>query len=154
MVAMDDQSVILGQDILRLARVVLVLHENYILFEENIETWGMMMVMRKKFGWVWCMTSLTLLKVFSDGDRPHIVTQPKVGMVSYRKDMGTVVGTLQVNGLCAKMKEDVGMLTYISHLLCALRMHKYTICDELGLASIVVAFVKCNGMFQNARSGT
>lgn len=62
-VHMDDHSVILGHDFLRLARAVLVPHEDCLLFENEIETFGVPMMVRKKFGRVLHISSMMLFKV-------------------------------------------------------------------------------------------
>lgn len=71
-VPMDDHSVILSLDFLRHARVIPVLHEVCLLFQNRTETFGVPMMVRKKFGHVPSISSMTLFKVF-EGDQPYIV---------------------------------------------------------------------------------
>ena len=75
-VPVEDQSVIFGQDFLRLVRAILVPHEDCFLFEDGTETFGVSLTMRKKFGWVTCVYSMTLFKVI-DGDKPQTITHPQ-----------------------------------------------------------------------------
>ena len=62
MVPMDNQSVILGEDFLRLARVILVPEDNCLLFENKTKMFGVSMKVRKKFKWVSHISSMTFLK--------------------------------------------------------------------------------------------
>lgn len=96
-VPMEDQSVVLGQDFLRLTRVVLAPHESCFLFEDRTKTCGVPMVMRKTFGWVSHMPSLALLKV--EGDISHIVTLLQDKTISHWKYLGIVVGVLQAKSI-------------------------------------------------------
>ena len=75
-VPMDDQSVILGQEFPRLVRAAPVPHEDCFLFEDGTKMFGVLMMVRKTFGRVPCISYLNMLKV-TGGDRPKTITHPQ-----------------------------------------------------------------------------
>lgn len=67
---------ILGQDFLRLARAIPIPHEDCLLFQNETETFGVLMTVKKNFGRMLCISSMMLFRV-TGGDKPRTVAHLK-----------------------------------------------------------------------------
>ena len=99
------------------------------------------------------MSSLMMFKITSDGEKPHIITQPQGETISHTKDLGAIVGTLQADNRSTKMKEVVEKLARLSDLFCASRKWKCNVSSKSKLVERFVVHIKCSGTFQDTNIG-
>lgn len=72
-VPLDDHSVILGHDFLKLAKAVLVPHENYLMFLDRNKTCGVSMMTRRKLGQMLRMSVVNLVEIMCEPTNRHRV---------------------------------------------------------------------------------
>ena len=94
-IPLDDHTVLLGQEFLRLVRTISISHVDYLTFMNETKTFRVPMVRTMKFGWMPRMSFMRLIEVV--GNRPCLISQQQGEMVLIKIYLGAPVGVIQEN---------------------------------------------------------
>ena len=109
-VPMDDHSVVLGQDFLRLLKSVSIPHMNFLMFMNKIETFDVHMMTRRKLRWIPRILDINLIKESSEPmDKPHAIAKQQSENILGKTTLGAQVGVVKVDNKMANVGSKDGL---------------------------------------------